>query len=203
MINEIVFATGNAHKMIEIREILADFGLPVRSMKEAGIDIDIVEDGDTFDANALIKARAVHDLLPDALVLADDSGLEVDALGGEPGVYSSRWLGEDTPYPVKNAEIIHRLEGKVGAERSARFRCAIAAVFPDGTEAVCDGRIEGQVAFAPAGENGFGYDPIFFLPERGVTTAELPPEEKNRISHRGRALQAIRPVIKAWMDKQQ
>ena len=197
---KIIFATGNEHKMVEIREILADLNVPVVSMKEAGIAADIVEDGTTFEENALIKARAVHELAPASLVLADDSGLEVDALGGEPGVYSSRWLGEDTSYDVKNAEIIRRLEGLEGEARGARFRCAIAAVFPDGTEAVRDGKVEGQVAFAPAGANGFGYDPIFMLPERGVTTAELPPEEKNRISHRGRALEAIKPLIIKWVE---
>ena len=198
---KIIFATGNEHKMVEIREILADLNVPVVSMKEAGIAADIVEDGTTFEENALIKARAVHELAPASLVLADDSGLEVDALGGEPGVYSSRWLGEDTSYDVKNAEIIRRLDGLEGEARGARFRCAIAAVFPDGTESVRDGKVEGQVAFAPAGANGFGYDPIFMLPERGVTTAELPPEEKNRISHRGRALEAIKPIIIKWTEE--
>ncbi len=201
MIKDIVFATANEHKMIEIREILADLGVPVRSMKEVGIDPVINENGETFEENAIIKARAVHELLPESLILADDSGLEVDALGKEPGVYSSRWLGEDTSYDVKNAEIIRRLEGLHGSERSARFRCAIAAVFPDGTEAMADGRIEGEIGFEQAGANGFGYDPIFYLPSRGVTTAQLPPEEKNKISHRGRALEEIKPLIMRWISE--
>ena len=200
MTADIVFATANDHKMIEIRDILADLGLPVRSMREAGIDPDIVEDGKTFEENAIIKARAVHSLLPASLVLADDSGLEVDAMGKEPGVHSSRWLGEHTSYDIKNAEIIRRLEGLQGSERSARFRCAIAAVFPDGSETMVDGSIEGEIGFCQSGTNGFGYDPIFYLPSRGMTTAELSPEEKNRISHRGRALEKIKPLIREWLS---
>ena len=198
MTHRIIFATGNEGKMKEIREILGDIGLPVLSMKEAGISADIVEDGDTFEANAMIKARAVHELCGD-IVLADDSGLEVDYMDKAPGVFSARFMGEDTSYEIKNQYIIERLEGVEGNDRSARFVCVIGAVFPDGTEASARGTVEGWIAFEPAGENGFGYDPIFLLPERGVTTAELSPEEKNEISHRGRALRAIRPVIEDWV----
>jgi len=194
MSHRIIFATSNEGKMKEIREILGDIGLPVLSMKEAGISADIVEDGDTFEANAMIKARAVHELCGD-IVLADDSGLEVDYMDKAPGVLSARFMGEDTSYLIKNQYIIERLEGVTGSDRSARFVCVIGAVFPDGSEAGARGTVEGWIAFEPAGENGFGYDPIFLLPERGVTTAELSPEEKNEISHRGRALRAIRPVI--------
>lgn len=197
MRDTIIFATGNEKKMVEIREILSDLGMRILSMKEAGVTADIVEDGSTFEENARIKARAVH-ALTGALVLADDSGLEVDAMGGGPGIYSARWMGEDTSYEIKNQAIIDRVSGLTGQERSARFRCVIAAVFPDGQEAVAEGTIEGIIADHPAGTGGFGYDPIFYLPERGMTTAELSAEEKNAISHRGRALRKMREQILAW-----
>ena len=196
----IIFATSNEGKMKEIREILGDIGLPILSLKEAGISADIVEDGDTFEANAMIKARTVHERCGD-IVLADDSGLEVDYMDKAPGVFSARFMGEDTSYLIKNQYIIERLEGVTGSDRSARFVCVIGAVFPDGFEASARGAVEGWIAFEPAGENGFGYDPIFLLPDRGVTTAELTPEEKNAISHRGRALRAVRPVIEEWVRK--
>lgn len=192
--NKIIFATSNAGKMREIREILKDLNVEILSMKEAGIDMDIVEDGKTFEENALIKARAIRDLTG-LLVLADDSGLEVDALNKEPGIYSARYMGEDTSYDLKNANIIGRLSGLNGGERSARFVCVIAAAFPDGTEETRRGTIEGQIAFAPAGENGFGYDPIFYVPEYKCTTAQLPSEQKNEISHRGKALRAMKEVL--------
>ena len=197
---KIVFATGNEGKMKEVREILADLGLPVLSMKEAGIHVDVDENGTTFMENARIKAAAVHAACGE-IVLADDSGLVVDAMDGAPGVYSARWMGEDTSYEIKNQAIIDRLEGLQGQERSARFVCSIAAVFPDGTKAETEGAVEGEIAFHPAGEGGFGYDPIFFLPERGVTTAELTAEEKNAISHRGRALRKMEPIIRAWLEE--
>ena len=163
MTKKIVFATGNAGKVKEIRMILADLGMEVLSMKEAGIRLDIEEDGTTYEENALIKARAVA-AHTDAIVMADDSGLEVDALNKEPGVYSARYLGEDTPYSIKNAEIIKRLEGLEGEQRSARFVCAIATVFPDKSEVTTRATIEGQIGFEEKGTNGFGYDPIF-VPE--------------------------------------
>ena len=192
----LVFATGNQGKMREIRDIMSDSGYEIVSMKEAGVDPEIEEDGKTFEENAMIKARAVSKLLPDDLVLADDSGLEVDALGGEPGIYSARYLGHDTPYSVKNADIIRRLEGKEGAERSARFVCAIAAVFPDGKEKCVRATIEGQIGFEEKGEHGFGFDPIFYVPELGCTTAEIPESEKNKISHRGKALKLMKEELK-------
>lgn len=193
----IVFATGNAHKMIEIRQILEDLGMPVISMREAGVDPEIIEDGVTFEENALIKAREVAKLLPNDIVLADDSGLEVDALNGEPGIYSARYAGEDTPYEIKNQLILDRLKEVSEEERTARFACAVAAVFPDGTEKVVRKNMEGRIAYESAGANGFGYDPIFYLPEYGCTSAELSPEDKNAISHRGKALRAMRVVIEA------
>lgn len=193
--DKIIFATSNAGKMKEIREILKDLNVEILSMKEAGIDADIVEDGKNFEENALIKARTIRELTG-CLVLADDSGLEVDALNKEPGIYSARYMGEDTSYDLKNANIIERLSGLSGEERSARFVCVIAAVFPDGSEETCQGTIEGQIAYASAGENGFGYDPIFYVPEYDCTTAQLTPEQKNEISHRGKALKAMKEVIR-------
>ena len=193
--DKIIFATSNKGKMKEIREILKDTGAEILSMAEAGIEIDIVEDGTTFEENALIKARAIRNLT-DCLVLADDSGLEVDALDGEPGIYSARYMGENTSYDLKNANIIKRLDGLEGTARSARFVCVIAAAFPDGGEATRRGTIEGCIAHEPAGTNGFGYDPIFYVPEYGCTTAQLSAEQKNKISHRGKALEAIKEVIR-------
>ena len=192
--NKLIFATSNQGKMKEIREILTDLNVEVLSLKEAGIEADIVEDGKTFEENAMIKARAIRDLTG-CMVLADDSGLEVDALNKEPGIYSARYMGEDTSYDIKNKNIIDRLNGLTGNERSARFVCVIAAAFPDGSEETRRGTIEGQIGFEIAGENGFGYDPIFYVPEFGCTTAELSSEDKNAISHRGKALRAMKEVI--------
>lgn len=191
----IVFATGNAGKMKEVRMILADLGVEVASMKDAGISIDIVEDGSTYEENALIKARAVA-AATDDIVLADDSGLEIDSLNGEPGVYSARYLGEDTPYSVKNANLIERLQGVPDEKRTARFVCAIAAVLPDGRELTTRAAIEGRIGYEEKGEGGFGYDPIFYVPELHKTTAELTGEEKNLVSHRGKALQLMKEELK-------
>ena len=191
MEQKIVFATGNEGKMREVRLILQDLGFPVLSMKEAGVSLDIEENGTTFAENAMIKARAVWEKTG-GIVLADDSGLVVDYLGGEPGVYSARYLGEDTSYEIKNQAIIDRLADAKEEERTARFVSAIAAVLPDGSELVTEGTVEGLIAHEPAGNGGFGYDPIFYLPEFGVTSAEIPIEKKNEISHRGKALEAMK-----------
>ena len=191
MEQNIVFATGNEGKMREVRLILQDLGFPVLSMKEAGVSLDIEENGTTFAENAMIKARAVWEKTG-GIVLADDSGLVVDYLGGEPGVYSARYLGEDTSYEIKNQAIIDRLADAKEEERTARFVSAIAAVLPDGSELVTEGTVEGLIAHEPAGNGGFGYDPIFYLPEYGVTSAEIPIEKKNEISHRGKALEAMK-----------
>ena len=188
--NRLIFATGNMDKLREIKEILADTGYDILSMKEAGVDVDIVEDGKTFEENALIKARAVSKA-SGSLALADDSGLEIDALGGEPGIFSARYMGEDTSYDIKNQNLIDRLDGVPDEERTARFVCAMAAVFPDGTEKTFVRTMEGRIGYQIAGANGFGYDPIFFLPEYGKTSAEISPEQKNAISHRGKALRAM------------
>lgn len=191
---KIVFATGNKDKMREIREIMADCEVEIFSMKEAGIDVDIVENGTTFEENALIKAKAIADHT-DAIVLADDSGLEIDALNKEPGIYSARYMGEDTSYTVKNRNLIERLEGVPKEQRTARFVCAIAAVLPGGKELVTRQTMEGYIGYEPEGENGFGYDPIFFLEEYGCSSAALSREQKNAISHRGKALRAMRDML--------
>lgn len=200
MKHRIVFATGNAGKMREIRMILADLGCEVVSMKEAGADIDIVEDGTSFAENAEIKARAVWNITGD-IVLADDSGLVVDYIGGEPGIYSARYMGEDTSYDIKNRNIIQRLAGAEGAERSARFVCNIAAVLPDGRVLHAEAFMEGLIAGEPAGGEGFGYDPILYIPEYGKTSAQLTVEQKNRISHRGKALEAMKEKLKPVVEE--
>lgn len=189
-----IFATGNQNKMREIKAILGDIGEEILSMKEAGIDIDIVEDGATFEENAIIKAKAIMEATGQ-IVLADDSGLEVDALNKEPGIYSARYLGEDTSYEIKNKTIIDRLEGVEGNDRSARFVCVIAAAFPDGEVVTTRGTIEGVIAKTPAGDNGFGYDPIVYVPEYGMTTGQMSAEVKNSISHRGKALMAMKKIL--------
>lgn len=191
---KIVFATGNKDKMREIREIMADCDVEIFSMKEAGINVDIVENGTTFEENALIKAKAIAEHT-DAIVLADDSGLEIDALNKEPGIYSARYMGEDTSYTVKNRNLIERLEGVPKEQRTARFVCAIAAVLPGGKELVTRQTMEGYIGYEPEGENGFGYDPIFFLEEYGCSSAALSREQKNAISHRGKALRAMRDML--------
>ena len=194
---KIIFATGNADKMKEIREILADLNAEVVSMKEAGIQADIVEDGKTFEENAVIKATAISKLTSHGeIVLADDSGLEIDYLNKEPGIYSARYMGEDTSYHIKNAKLIERLEGVPDEKRTARFVCAIAAAFPDGSVKTVRAAMEGRIGYKESGENGFGYDPIFYLPEYGCTSAEISMEEKNKISHRGKALRAIKEELK-------
>ena len=188
----VVVASGNAHKIEEIKQIFK--GVELVPMKDAGFSGDIEENGKTFKENAYIKAKAVYDRLKRA-VLADDSGLEIDFLGKEPGVHSARYLGEDTPYSIKNAELLRRLEGVPEEERMARFVCAIAAVLPDGREFTVRATIEGRIGYEEKGTNGFGYDPIFYVPEFGRTTAELTEEEKNLVSHRGKALRLMKEEL--------
>ena len=172
MEHKIVFATSNEGKMREIREILKDLGAEVLSLKEAGVHVDIVEDGETFEANAVIKAKAVWEQTG-GIVLADDSGLEIDYLNGEPGVYSARYMGEDT----------------------SRFVAVIAGVLPDGRVVTTRGTMEGFIAYEPAGAGGFGYDPILMLKEYGMTSAEITMEQKNEVSHRGKGLRAMKEVL--------
>jgi len=202
----IIFATGNKNKMIEIRMILADLGCKILSQKEAGIQADVVEDGQTFEENALIKATTIADIarkMPEyknAVVLADDSGLEIDALNKEPGIYSARYMGEDTSYDIKNQALIDRLGGVPDEKRTARFVCAIAAALPDGSTEVVRGTMEGRIGYEITGENGFGYDPIFYLPQFGCSSAELEPEKKNELSHRGEGLRKMRKVLEEKLE---
>lgn len=196
-VRNIIVATGNEGKMKEIRQILGGESLTFSSLKDEKLqDIQIIEDGKTFEENAVIKARKICDITGQ-MVLADDSGLEVDYLDRAPGIYSARYMGEDTPYSVKNNHIIELLEGVEDEKRTARFVCVIACAFPDGRTITTRGTIEGRIGYEEKGENGFGYDPIFYVPEFGCTTAELTAEEKNRVSHRGKALEAMyRELVK-------
>lgn len=194
MKEKLIFATGNEGKMKEIRMILEDTGMEILSMKEAGIVVDVVENANSYEGNALIKARAVA-ALTNSLVLADDSGLEIDYLDGEPGIYSARYLGEDTSYHIKNSKLLERLKGVEEQQRTARFVCAIAAVWPDGRERTVRAAMEGRIGYEEKGTHGFGYDPIFYVPEFHKTTAELTDEEKNQVSHRGKALRLIKKEL--------
>ena len=194
MSKRVIFATGNAGKMIEIKMILSDLDIELLSMKEAGIEVDIVENGASFEENAMIKAKTIMELTGE-ITLADDSGLEVDYLNKEPGIYSARYMGEKTPYNIKNKSIIDRLEGVEGQDRSARFVCAIAAAFPDGSVETTRGTIEGLIGYEEKGDHGFGYDPIVYIPEYDATTAQLPAQIKNAISHRGKALEQMKEKL--------
>lgn len=194
---QIIFATGNKGKIREIKEILSHRpGIEVLSMREAGVEASPEENGADFEDNALIKAQAVYDLLqarpvaPDTyrIVMSDDSGLEIDALGGAPGVHSARYMGYDTDYRLRMEHLLSELDGIPEEKRTARFVAAVAAILPDGSRRVVRGTMEGRIGHEIAGNNGFGYDPFFYLPEYGMTSAEISPEEKNRISHRGKAL---------------
>ena len=193
-IEKMIFATGNEGKMREVRMILGDLGAEILSLKEAGIQAEAEENGTTFEENAVIKAK---EIMEKTGALVDDSGLEVDALNGEPGIYSARYMGHETSYHIKNKNLIERLEGKTGEERSARFVCAIAACFPDGRVLTTRGTMEGQIGYEEKGENGFGYDPIFYLPEYQCYSGELPLEEKNKLSHRGKALRLMKEQLEA------
>ena len=192
---KIIFATTNKNKVREVNMMMEGFDVKLVPMSEMGIDVDIEETGTTFEENAIIKAKAICDLTGE-IALADDSGLEVDYLDGAPGVYSSRFLGEDTPYEIKNDYIIDKLKDAKGDERSARFACAMAMVFPDGDVETCYGTIEGLIGYEQRGNNGFGYDPIVYVPEYEMTTGEMTPELKNSISHRGKALEQMKEVMK-------
>ena len=194
---KVIFATGNQDKMGEIRSILSDWDMEIQSMREAGIELEIVEDGKTFEENARIKANAVAAQVREegVVVLADDSGLEIDYLNKEPGIYSARYLGEDTPYKVKNQKILERLKDVPKEKRTARFVCAIAAADKDGEICITRGTIEGYIGWEPSGANGFGYDPIFYLDEYNCSTAELSEALKNQLSHRGKALRAMREKL--------
>lgn len=196
---QIIFATQNQGKVKEIKEILADLPVEVLTMSEAGLDMEIEENGKTFEENAKIKAEVLAQFT-DALVLADDSGLEIDYLGGEPGVYSARYLGKDTPYSEKNQIIIERLADAKGAARSARFVCVIAAAMKGKESVTTKGTIEGYIGEEARGAHGFGYDPIFYVEGTNQSTAELAPELKNAISHRGKALRSMKAHIRTLLE---
>ena len=192
--DRIILATGNKDKLKEVREILGKKSVSVVSMKEAGFDQEIEENGSTFAENAVIKAKAVCAASGET-AMADDSGLVIDALGGMPGIYSARYLGHETPYPEKNAKILAMLSDVPEEKRTARYVCAIACVFPDGRTLLAEETMEGRIAREPAGSNGFGYDPIFYVPEAGKTAAEMSPEEKHAVSHRGKALRKMEALL--------
>ncbi|MCI5958962.1 MAG: XTP/dITP diphosphatase [Lachnospiraceae bacterium] len=192
---EILFATSNAGKAKEVQAMFSDLDVDVKTLREEGIDVEIEENGQTFAENALIKAKAIAGMT-DKIVLADDSGLVVDYLNGEPGIYSARYLGEDTSYDIKNAKILERMEGVPDDQRTARFVCAMAAIMPDGEVICTEGIMEGLIGYEMKGTNGFGYDPIFYLPEYGMTSSEITPEKKNEISHRGKALRKMQDELK-------
>lgn len=198
IMRKIIFATSNEGKMDEIRDICKDLDVELLSLKDAGIVAEIDENGTSFEENAIIKAKTVMEMTS-AMVLADDSGIEVDYLNKAPGIYSARFLGEDTPYSVKNQYIIDQLAKAEGEERSARFVCVIACAFPDGRMITAKGTIEGYIAHKISGSHGFGYDPIFYVPEYSCTMADMAPEEKNKISHRGKALMKMKELLKSYL----
>ena len=193
--NKIIFATGNENKLKEIRQIMQDMDVEIISMKEAGINIEIEETGTTFLENSYLKAKTIWDITG-GIVMADDSGLVIDYLNGEPGLYSARYMGENTSYDIKNANILERMKAAKGNERSARFVASIVCILPNGKELSVVETMEGIIAEKVAGENGFGYDPILYLPDYDCTSAELSDNEKNKISHRGKALRLMREKLK-------
>ena len=195
MAKRIIFATGNENKMKEIREIMADCGLEILSIKEAALEADVIEDGTTFEENACKKVTEIAKLAPEDIILADDSVLDIDYLNKEPFIYSARYMGENTSYEIKNQQLLYRLTGVEKEQRSARFVCAIAAAAPGSEAFTTRGTIEGYIGWQPAGTNGFGYDPIFYVDTYGCSTAELSMEQKNALSHRGNALRAMKKEL--------
>lgn len=198
---KIIFATTNKNKVREVNMMMEDFKVELLTMGEAGINVDIVEDGTTFEENAIIKAKTIMEMTGE-IAIADDSGLEVDYLDGAPGIYSARFLGEDTSYDVKNNYIIDKLKDVKGKDRSARFVCAMAVAFPNGEVLTCKGTIEGVIAYEQKGKNGFGYDPIVYVPEYEMTTGEMSPKLKNSISHRGKALEQMKEILKTRLENE-
>lgn len=194
MIDKLIFATNNQGKIKEVRMILSDLTYDILSLADAGISVEVIEDGNTFEENAIIKAKTIMEYTGE-IVMADDSGLEIDALNKEPGIHSARFLGEDTSYEVKNQYILDKLKDIRYEERTARFVCAIACAFPDGKMITKRGVMEGIIGYEMKGDNGFGYDPIFLLPEFDCTSAELSLEQKNQVSHRAKALKAVKKEL--------
>ncbi|BCN29676.1 XTP/dITP diphosphatase [Anaeromicropila herbilytica] len=198
---KIIFATTNEGKLKEIRMILQDLNVEILSLKDLNCNIKIVEDGKTFEENSIIKAKTIMELTNE-IVMADDSGLEIEYFNNDPGIYSARYLGEDTPYSYKNQYIIDKLEGVEEDKRAARFVCSIACAFPNGKVLTTQGVMNGRIAYKINGENGFGYDPIFYLPEYQCTSAEISVEEKNKISHRAIALDKMKEELKNTFSRE-
>ncbi len=197
---QVILASGNKHKLEEIQAILKDYKLQLKTMHDAGlVDFEIIEDGDTFEANSLIKAQAVMDELH-LDTIADDSGLEVDALGGAPGVYSARYAGEDADYLANNEKLLKELAGVPDEKRTARFVTVLTMLFKNGHKIVVRGEVEGVIGHAPKGSNGFGYDPLFIVPELKKTFAELEAGEKNALSHRAKALENLKVELDKYLE---
>ncbi|HTI14589.1 MAG TPA: XTP/dITP diphosphatase [Dictyobacter sp.] len=197
VLRPLVVATTNRHKLEEFRAIFGQIPYQLLSLQDVELDMDVEETGTTFQENSQLKALT-YARVAGKLALADDSGLEIDALGGAPGVYSARFAGVDTPYEERFRIILDKLQGVPFEKRTARFRCVITIAEPTGYCQSVEGKIEGFIPDAPCGENGFGYDPIFYVPALGLTTAEISPEHKNRISHRGLAAEAARKLLENW-----
>jgi XTP/dITP diphosphohydrolase len=197
---KLLLATSNPGKIREYRFLFGDLGYQITTLAEEGINKIITEPGDSYEQNARLKATT-YAKLSHLITLADDSGLEVDALGGEPGIHSARFAGKDATDADKVKILLAKLASIPWEKRTACFKCVIAIVIPRGRLWLIYGECHGQIAFEPKGENGFGYDPIFYLPEMGKTMAELPLEVKNQISHRGQATQRARQVLKQLQDK--
>lgn len=195
---KIIFASKNKGKIKEANEILKDFPYEVISMSEAGVDIDVVEDGETFEENAMKKAAEIM-RITGSVAMADDSGICVEALGGKPGVYSARFAGEDSTDQQRNEKLLEMMKEVPTGQRDAKFVCVIAVAFPNGKHFTVRGECSGEIAAEPKGENGFGYDPIFYVPEFKMTTAQMNPEQKHQISHRGRAMQKMKQELKKYL----
>ena len=197
---KLIIASNNEHKLIEIRQILGTHFAEILSMREAGIEHETVEDGTTFMENALKKAREVAEL-SGCCALADDSGICVDALDGAPGIYSARFAGVHGDDEANRQHLLELMRGK--DDRGAHFTCAMALVWPDGRTLTAEGYVYGEITHEKRGSNGFGYDPLFLVPELGLTTAELPPEIKNQVSHRANALNILNEKLKeaGYADK--
>lgn len=198
----LLLATTNRHKIEEYRTIFADLPFQLLSLSDISLDMDVEETGTTFQQNAELKALA-YAHASGMLSLADDSGIEIDALGGEPGIYSARFLGPDVSYAERFRVILERLQGLPVPQRTTRFRCVITIAEPAGVHHSVEGIVKGIIADAPRGEHGFGYDPLFLVPEYGKTMAEMQPELKHRISHRGRAAALARTLLEAWPSSPQ
>ena len=197
-VDGILIASSNPHKVAEIRKVLQDLNIEVYSAREAGVELRVVEDGATFEANAAKKALAFG-RRAGRFALADDSGLEVEALGGRPGVFSARYAGPECDYAANNRKLLAELEGV--EVRRARFVCVAAFADADEVFFTVRGEVEGTITESPRGQSGFGYDPVFFYDPAGKTFAEMTPEEKNAVSHRGRAVRAFREKLAAFLDR--